>query len=91
MKLDNRSRISLQHRASSLKTSLGRQQAESRMLNGSRTAISLFRSKAEVPRNRYADPNRLIPLDVILTKGDFLHRGYVGGTNLPTVGQIEVA
>ena len=90
MELDDRPQISPPHRASSLKASLGRYQAESRMLNGWRTAISLFRSKREVPRNRYADPNRLIPLDVILNKSDFSHRGYVGETYLPTIGQIEV-
>jgi len=82
--------ISLPHRASWLKATVGRQETELRMLNGWRTAISLFHSKREVPRNRYVDPNRLIPLDVTLTKGDFSHWGCVGGTNLQTVGQIEV-
>ena len=79
------------HQASSLKTRVCRQRMASRMLSDWRTATSLFRSKQEVPRNRYAGSRLTIRPRCDLYRRRRLKQGHAKGTSLPTVGPIEVS
>ena len=65
-----------------------RQQTESKVSSGWRMAISSFPSKREALPSRYVNFTRL---QVIATNVVGSQQGHAKGTNLPTVGQVEVS